>query len=112
MTDTAVILDGGKSNRYGRPKGFVEIHRRAMVARLADEMRSLGISRIYVSTDVPDPFISLGLQAIHFVAINSIIKSIFYFQAAIVEHSLLMANFPRRGRGSNHCNGFRIQKAG
>jgi molybdopterin-guanine dinucleotide biosynthesis protein A len=64
MVDTAVILAGGKSSRYGRPKGLELIDGQPMVVRLAEQVRAAGISNICISTDDPEPYRSLGLKII------------------------------------------------
>ena len=64
MINTAVILSGGKSIRYGSPKGLEQIQGRTIIARLADEIRTAGIADIYLSTDEPEQYSSIGLPAI------------------------------------------------
>lgn len=64
MIKTAVILAGGKSSRYGRPKGLEMIGGQPLISRLADQIRSEGIDDIYLSADDPDLFQSLGLRII------------------------------------------------
>jgi len=65
MTDTGVILAGGKSRRYGKPKGLEPAAAgRPLIAKLADEAAAAGLARIYLSTDDPEPYRSLGLKDI------------------------------------------------
>lgn len=64
MVNTAVILSGGKSTRYGRPKGLETICGKPIIGRLADEIRAAGIDNIFLSADESGQYSSLELPAI------------------------------------------------
>jgi len=46
MIKTAVILVGGKSLRYGRPKGLETVGCETLVEKIAGEIRAAGITDI------------------------------------------------------------------
>jgi len=64
MINTAVILTGGKSSRYGRPKGLETVAGQPLVKKIADEIRAAGISNIYLSTNEPERYADLGFPTI------------------------------------------------
>lgn len=64
MIKTAVILAGGKSRRFGSPKGLVKINDKPLVAYLDDEIRKAGITDIYLATDDFKNFEPFGLTLI------------------------------------------------
>lgn len=64
MTETAVILTGGKSLRYGRPKGLEKVGDLTLIGKLALELRAAGIDDIYLSTDDHERYEFLGLPII------------------------------------------------
>jgi molybdopterin-guanine dinucleotide biosynthesis protein A len=64
MIDTAVILAGGKSTRYGKPKGLVLIDGKPLIAHLIQIIREAGIEKIYLSTDDTELYSEFGLECI------------------------------------------------
>ncbi|MFH1675393.1 MAG: molybdenum cofactor guanylyltransferase [bacterium] len=64
MIDTAVILVGGKSTRYGRPKGLEPIRGKTLVSRIADEIRDAGIDNIYLAVNEPGSYNDLGIPLV------------------------------------------------
>jgi len=64
MINTAVILAGGKSTRYGSPKGLEKVGGVTLVNRTVDEIRAAGISDIYLSTDEPELYADIGLPSV------------------------------------------------
>lgn len=64
MINTAVILVGGKSTRYGRPKGLETVGGKTLVGRIADEIRDAGISEIYLATNEPELYSDLGIPSV------------------------------------------------
>ncbi len=64
MTETAIILTGGKSLRYGSPKGLEKVGDRTLIGKLALELRTAGIDDIYLSTDDYERYEFLGLPII------------------------------------------------
>jgi len=64
MINTAVILTGGKSSRYGRPKGLETVDGQTLVKKIANEIRAAGILNIYLSTNEPEKYADLGFPTI------------------------------------------------
>ena len=64
MIDTAVILIGGKSERFGRPKGLETVGGKTLVGRIADEIRDAGICNIYLATGEPRHYSDLGIPTV------------------------------------------------
>lgn len=64
MTTTAVILAGGKSARYGTPKGLVPINGKPLIENLIDEIKVSGIEKIYLSTDETEIYSEFNLEVI------------------------------------------------
>lgn len=59
----AAILAGGKSRRMGRPKAFIELEGRPLIARVIDVVGGLFPEVFIVSSD-PGPLAGLGLPVI------------------------------------------------
>ncbi len=64
MITTAVIIFGGKSLRYGRPKGLETVGDTTLVGKIADEIRAAGITDIHLSTDDSEIYSDLGLPMV------------------------------------------------
>lgn len=64
MINTAVILAGGKSTRYGQHKGLVPIDGKPLIAYLIQIIRESGIEKIYLSTDDSALYSEFGLECI------------------------------------------------
>lgn len=64
MIKTAVILAGGKSSRFGTPKSLVPVNGKPLVAYLSEQIQKAGINEIYLSTNEPDIYSSLGIECI------------------------------------------------
>ncbi len=62
--DTAVILTGGASSRFGKPKGLQIINGRPLLSKIVDEIRDAGIEKIYLSTDYPALYGDFDLESI------------------------------------------------
>src|SRR3990172_9049042 len=64
MTKTAVILTGGHSRRYGRPKGLEKINGLTLIERLAKQAMDAGISEICLSANDRELYGGLGFKII------------------------------------------------
>ncbi|MFH1514333.1 MAG: formate dehydrogenase accessory sulfurtransferase FdhD [bacterium] len=64
MTTTSVILAGGKSARFGTPKGLVPINGKPLIENLIDEIQASGIEKIYLSTDETEIYSKFNIESV------------------------------------------------
>jgi molybdopterin-guanine dinucleotide biosynthesis protein A len=64
MVNTAVILAGGKSVRFGCPKGLATVCGRSIIDKLIEDIRAARIDNIYLSISEPDLYPGMELPVI------------------------------------------------
>jgi len=64
MVNSAVILAGGKSSRFGKPKGLILIDGKPLIERLIEEIKLSGIEHIYISAEDSELYEIFGCPVI------------------------------------------------
>lgn len=60
----AVILAGGKSERFGEPKGLAQLNGQPLISLVAQRLQAQSIASVVVNSDPCGPYNKLGIECI------------------------------------------------